>query len=122
MKGRIFVVVILVVAAAFAGRWVTRTRNSGMSNEEQTRHSFRLDAGARVEVRGINGSVEISTAETDTADVRVVCTAGSREDLENGKVFVEQTSSASSSAAKIMAGAASCAGCGAAAGTCGSRS
>lgn len=93
MKGRIFVVVILVVAAAFAGRWVTRTRNSGMSNQEETRHSFRLDAGARVEVRGINGSVEIGTAETDTADVRVVRTAGSADDLENGKVFVEGTSS-----------------------------
>jgi len=93
MKGRIFVVVILVVAAAFAGRWVTRTRNSGTGNEEQTRHSFRLDAGARVEVRGINGSVEIDTAETDTADVRIVRTAGSADDLENGKVFVEQTSS-----------------------------
>lgn len=93
MKGRIFVVIILVAAAAFAGRWVTRTRNSGMSNEEQTRHSFKLDAGARVEVRGINGSVEISTAETDTADIRIVRTASSADDLENGKVFVEQTSS-----------------------------
>ncbi|HYH86375.1 MAG TPA: hypothetical protein VEX60_13060, partial [Pyrinomonadaceae bacterium] len=65
MKGRIFVVVILVVAAAFAGRWMTRTRNnSEMSSREETRQSFRLDAGARVEVRGINGSVEINTAET----------------------------------------------------------
>jgi hypothetical protein len=93
MKGRIFVVVILVVAAAFAGRWVTRTRNSGMSNQEETRNSFRLDGGARVEVRGINGSVEIYTADTDTADVRVVRTAGSTDDLEYGKVSVEQTSS-----------------------------
>jgi DUF4097 and DUF4098 domain-containing protein YvlB len=94
MKGRIFVVVILVVAAAFAGRWMTRTRNnSEMSNQKETRQSFRLDAGARVEVRDINGSVEIKTAETEMADVRVVRTANSTDDLESGKVFVEQTSS-----------------------------
>jgi hypothetical protein len=93
MKGRIFVVVILVIAAMFAGRWATRMRNSGMSNQEETRHSFRLDAGARVEVRGINGSVEINSGEADTADVRVVRTASSADDLEYGKIFVEQTSS-----------------------------
>ena len=94
MKGRIFVVVILVIAAAFAGRWVTRTRNSSaMSNKEETRQSFRLDAGARVEVRGINGSVEINTSETNAADVHIVRTASSADDLEYNRIFVEQTSS-----------------------------
>ena len=95
MKGRIFVVVVLVVAAAFAGRWVTRSRRSTeMSNREETRQSFRLGAGARVEVRGINGSVEVNTsADADTADVLIVRTATSADDLEYAKVYVEETPS-----------------------------
>ena len=76
MKGRIFLVVLLVVAAAVAGRWVTKWRTPHVSKQEETRQTGRLDAGARVEVRGINGSVEVNTADTDTADVRVVRPAG----------------------------------------------
>ncbi|HLM54530.1 MAG TPA: DUF4097 family beta strand repeat-containing protein [Pyrinomonadaceae bacterium] len=85
MKGRIFLAVLLVLAALFAGRYVRRTEVTGASNREETRQTQRLDAGARVEVRGINGEVEVRTADTDTAEVRVVRTG----DLEYGKVNVE---------------------------------
>jgi DUF4097 and DUF4098 domain-containing protein YvlB len=64
-----------------------------MSSREEKRQSFRLDAGARVDVSHINGSVEIKTADTDTADVQIVRTASSADDLEYSKIFVEQTSS-----------------------------
>jgi hypothetical protein len=90
MKVRIFVAVILVAVAAVAGRWVNRavgTRAAG--TREETRQTFRLDAGARVDVSAINGTVEVRTADTDTAEVHVVRTAGSPEDLEYNRVVVE---------------------------------
>src|SRR5205085_2256820 len=92
MKGRIFLVVLLVIVVAVAGRWMTRTRSTHSSNQEETRQSVRLESGARVEVRGINGSVEINTADTDTADVRILRTASSPDDLEYGKVTVDASS------------------------------
>ena len=62
------------------------------SNQEETQQSVRLESGARVEVRGINGSVEINTADTDTADVHILRTASSPDDLEYGQVTVEASS------------------------------
>ncbi len=85
MKFRIFIVILLVAAAAVAGRQVNRMKHAGVgtggSTREEKRESYRLGAGARVEVRHINGSVEIQTAETDTAELHVVRTAESPEDL-----------------------------------------
>ena len=90
MKGRIFVAVILVAAAALAGRWVNRgTVTRAGDTREETRQTFKLDAGARVEVSGINGKVEVRTAETDTAEVHVVRTGSAHGDLEYGRVTVE---------------------------------
>ena len=91
MKGRIFVVVILVAAAAFAGRWVNRSVgvDSGGARREETRRSFTLEPGARVEVVRINGAVNIKTADTDAAEVHIVRTADSAEALEYSPVTVE---------------------------------
>ncbi|HEV2862555.1 MAG TPA: DUF4097 family beta strand repeat-containing protein [Pyrinomonadaceae bacterium] len=85
MKGRIFFAVVLVLVALFVGRYMRRTGAVAASNREETRQTQRLDAGARIEVRGINGQVEVRTADTDTAEVRIVRTG----DLEFGKVNVE---------------------------------
>jgi hypothetical protein len=93
MKGRIFLVVLLVCVAAVAGRWVTNWRTPHVSKQEETRQTGRLDAGARVQVSGINGPVEIRTSDTDTAEVRVVRTADDAGDLEYNKVIVEVTAS-----------------------------
>ncbi|HEX8560593.1 MAG TPA: hypothetical protein VF668_21030 [Pyrinomonadaceae bacterium] len=91
MKGRIFVAVILVAAAAFAGRWVNRAESVGRvgNARAETRQTFRLDPGARVEVGRLNGRVEVRTADTDTAEVHIVRTASSPEDLESNGVAVE---------------------------------
>jgi DUF4097 and DUF4098 domain-containing protein YvlB len=96
MKGRIFVVVVLVAAAAFAGRWVNRSTgvNPNGPQREETRQTFRLDPGARVEVGKINGAVNVKTADTDTAEVHIVRTAASPEDLEFGRVNVAASPSA----------------------------
>src|SRR5256714_36144 len=93
MKCRIFLVVLLVLAAAFAGRWVTRMRSPHVSKQEETRQTVRLEPGAHVEVRGINGSVEITTAETDTAEVYILRTASSPDDLEYNRVMVDASAS-----------------------------
>lgn len=94
MKCRIFFAVLLVVAALFAGRYMRGADNAvGAGNRDETRQAHRLEADARVEVRGINGAVEVRTAETDTAEVRVVRTAASAADLEYGKVRVEMSPS-----------------------------
>ncbi len=94
MKGRIFVVILLVAGAAVAGRLVNRSASpKAAAGQDETRQTFRLEPGARVEVSGINGSVEVTTSETDTAEVRVVRTADSAEDLEYGKVVVEGSES-----------------------------
>jgi len=95
MKFRIFIVVLLVVAAAFAGRQVNRMRNAGtnagVSTRDEIRRSFRLAQGARIEVRHLNGSVEIETADADTAEVHVVSTADNPEDLESRRVIIEDS-------------------------------
>jgi hypothetical protein len=92
MKARIFFIILLIIAAAVAGRWVTRMRSPHVSRQEETRQTLKLEPGARVEVRGINGSVEVNTADTDTADVHIVRTADSPDDLEYNKVNVEASS------------------------------
>jgi hypothetical protein len=89
MKGRIFVAVILVIAAAIAGRWMTAGSVAHGSARDVTRRTFTLEAGARVEVRGINGSVEVRTADTDTAEVQVVRTADSAAGLEHSRMTIE---------------------------------
>lgn len=91
MKFRIFIVVLLVAGAAFAGRVVNRMKEAGEggSAREERRESFRLGAGARVEVRHVSGSVEIKTAETDAVEVHILRAAESTEDLEGQRIAFE---------------------------------
>lgn len=105
---RVLIVVILVVAAAILGLWRSSggvrqslSRVVGASEEQQQqqgdareeiRKSFDLQPGARVDVMGINGKVDIQTSDTKTAEVYVLRTAGSREGLNRREVTIEQTS------------------------------
>ena len=63
------------------------------AEKDEFRQTYQLSAGARVEVQGINGLAEIETWEGSAAEVTVVRSARSREDLEFHKVIVEQTAS-----------------------------
>jgi hypothetical protein len=103
---RVFIVVILVVAAAVVGLWRTHggvrqglSRAVGMPSDnsqgvtgDETRKSFELKPGARVEVVGINGKVEIQTSDTTTAEVYVQRTADSPSSLSRREMIIEQTS------------------------------
>jgi hypothetical protein len=95
MKRRLFFAALLVVAAFFVGRQVNSFKSAGTheTTRQESRQSYRLDPGARVEVRGINGPVEINTADVDAADVQVTYESDSPEDLENRRVVVEHDAS-----------------------------
>lgn len=72
----------------------TRTSTSDRDDwpeKDEFHQSYQLSAGAKVEVQGINGSVDIETAAGGTAEVNVVRSARNRDDLEYRKVIVEQT-------------------------------
>jgi DUF4097 and DUF4098 domain-containing protein YvlB len=61
------------------------------TERDEFRQSYSLPADAQVEVKGINGSVSIETAQTNTAEVHIVRSARNRDDLEYRKVIIEQT-------------------------------
>lgn len=63
------------------------------AERDEIRQSYQLSPGAHVEVRGINGRVEVETTTGSTAEVYVVRSARTREDLEYRKVIIEATPS-----------------------------
>ena len=102
---RVLIVVVLIVGAAILGLWRSQggvrqglTRAVGASSEDsqgevrdEIRRSFELQPGARVEVEGINGSVDLQTSDSKTAEVYVLRTGKSRDALDRREVTVEQT-------------------------------
>lgn len=88
------IVAALLIGLAFMAGVVMRARShraGGALAREETRQTFELAAGARIEVVGINGAVEIETADTTTAEVYILRTAARQDDLESGRIAVEQT-------------------------------
>ncbi|HKP86788.1 MAG TPA: hypothetical protein VJZ26_11860 [Blastocatellia bacterium] len=68
-----------------------RDDDRDFSERDEINQTYELTAGARVEVSGINGAVEIETASGSTAEVHIVRTARSREDLNYHKIIIEHT-------------------------------
>ncbi|MGH9943263.1 MAG: hypothetical protein ACRD9R_13020, partial [Pyrinomonadaceae bacterium] len=106
MKLKIFMAVVLVALAWFAGRHFSRgetligsqhtqeqqqAQQSSAPGERVINNSFRLEPDARVEVSGINGPVEVLTADGQTAEVHVELTGGEHADLDSRRVVVQQT-------------------------------
>lgn len=102
---RVAIVVVLVLAAAALGLWRSNggvrqglSRVVGAAGQDQQgdvreeiRKSFELKPGARIEIAGINGKVEVETSDTTTAEVYVQRIAGNRDSLKRREVTVEQT-------------------------------
>jgi len=102
---RVLIVVVLVVAAASLGLWrshggvrqgLNRIVGASGDNSEgvtgdETRKTFELKPGARIEVQGINGSVEIQTSDTKTAEVYVRRTGDNPSSLRRRELTVELT-------------------------------
>lgn len=61
------------------------------AERDEFHQSYQLAPGAKVEVRGINGAVDIETAPGTTAEVNIVRSAKIREDLNYHKIIVEAT-------------------------------
>src|ERR1041385_7651988 len=98
---RIVIFVILVLVAGVAGVVV---RSSGgtaaeirelVSHEnasdvrQEIRRSYELAPGARVDLSGLNGAVNIETSDSNKAEVLIERTASSQEALDRRKVVVE---------------------------------
>jgi hypothetical protein len=56
---------------------------------EEIRRTYTLKPGADVVVSGINGRVDVETAETDHAEVLIVRSAKKREDLQFRKIKID---------------------------------
>ncbi|MGH9944889.1 MAG: hypothetical protein ACRD9R_21275 [Pyrinomonadaceae bacterium] len=65
--------------------------DSEYTEKDEVRQSFQLAPGALVKVSGINGSIDVETSSGSTAEVHVVRSARTREDLNFRKVIIEQT-------------------------------
>ena len=103
---RVLIVVALITCAAVLGLWrshggvragLNRVVNAAGDNNSQgvtgdeTRKTFDLKPGARVEIQGINGRVEIQTLDTKTAEVFVKRTGDNPSSLRRREMIIEQT-------------------------------
>ncbi|MFN2578651.1 MAG: hypothetical protein ABR607_13270 [Pyrinomonadaceae bacterium] len=103
---RVLIVVALIICAAVLGLWrshggvragLNRMVNSAGENNSQAatsdeiRKTFDLKPGARVQIQGINGRVEIQTSDTKTAEVFVKRT-GDSSSLQRREMIIEETS------------------------------
>ena len=100
---KIILVVLLLVIAGIAGVVRSHTRISGhvwplaMKVNTQTSGNVRdeirktvdLNAGARVEVSGINGWVKIETSDSKTADILIERFGESQEVLNRRKIVID---------------------------------
>ena len=75
-----------------AGSYVERAAaGDDLRERDEFNQSYRLAPGAEVEIESISGSVTIETADTDTAEVHVVRSAETREDLECRPMHIEHS-------------------------------
>jgi hypothetical protein len=103
---RVLIVVVLLVAAAVLGLWRSHGgvregfnrivnasgENSPGGSGDETRKTFELKPGARIEIQGINGRVDIQTSETRTAEVFVRRTGDNPSSLRRREMIIEQNS------------------------------
>ena len=81
-------IMMLACGAPSAG---LTTEQTDFRERDEFNQSYQLARGARVEVSSIRGRVEITNSDTATAQVQIIRTARTREDLEYHKIEVEQT-------------------------------
>lgn len=59
------------------------------AEREEIRRSYQLDPGAKVEITGINGRIDVETADTKTAEVLIIRSAKKKEDLQFRQINIE---------------------------------
>jgi hypothetical protein len=60
-----------------------------LAEREEIRRTYKLEPGARVEISGISGRVDVETANTDIAEVLIIRSAKKREDLQYRKINIQ---------------------------------
>ncbi|MCA1630443.1 MAG: hypothetical protein LC774_08920 [Acidobacteria bacterium] len=104
MKLKIFVAVLAVAIAWFAGRQFYRVAGQNevaggdaqtvaeqiKAGEQTVNASQTLDAGARVEVSGINGPVDIMTTEGNVAEIHIENSVSDARDLDAHKITIDR--------------------------------
>ena len=98
MKVRAFTTLFCVAVALLVAPyyWQASAQDKGRERgdwpeRDEFRQSYQLAPGATVEVRNINGPLEIETTNGNTVEVYVVRSARTKADLEYRKVIVENT-------------------------------
>src|SRR5436190_21344384 len=104
---RVLIVVGLIICAGVIGLWrshggvragLSWVGNGGgdsvaqAATVDEIRKTFDLKPGARVDIQGINGRVEIQTSDTKTAEVFVKRTGNNPASLRRREMIIEQTS------------------------------
>ena len=89
----ILVLVTMTIAPQIFGQDSSRhyRDDSDYAERDEINQTYQLSGGAQVEVRGINGTVDIETASGSTAEVHIVRSARNREDLNYNKMIIEHT-------------------------------
>ncbi|HEU4770129.1 MAG TPA: DUF4097 family beta strand repeat-containing protein [Pyrinomonadaceae bacterium] len=97
---RLIILLVLVAIAAIAGvvaRSHSRSEvreivsHSTSDSRQVIRESYELAPGAMVELAGLNGSVNIETSNSKTAQILIERTAGSQEALDRRQIKIEAT-------------------------------
>src|SRR2546426_7321609 len=76
--------------ALFLAPAILVAQDSEWPEKDEFQQSYTLAPGSQVEVKAINGSVTIETTSGSTAEVHVIRSARTRDDLEFRKVVVDQ--------------------------------
>jgi hypothetical protein len=106
MKLKIFVAVLAVMVAWFAGRQFYRVAGQSAvaggdaqtvaetikAGEQVVNDSQALNPGARVEVSGINGPVDIMTTDGSVAEIHVENNASDARDLDSHRITIDRAS------------------------------
>jgi hypothetical protein len=68
-------------------------QDNDYTERDETNQTYALSPGAKVTINDIAGPVEIETWDGETAEVHIVRSARTREDLDHKKIIVEHTPS-----------------------------
>ncbi|HYE73753.1 MAG TPA: DUF4097 family beta strand repeat-containing protein [Blastocatellia bacterium] len=80
---------LLIVSTACAHRSRAAEYREDLAVKDEIQRTYQLNKNAKVEIAGINGLVEIKTADTNQADVRIILSAMRREDIDRSRITVE---------------------------------
>ena len=84
--------IMMLACGAPRADFITETaQNRDFKERDEFNQTYQLAPGARVEVSSIRGHVKITNADSATAQVQIIRTARTREDLEYHKIEVEHT-------------------------------